>query len=82
MDADLVVLRPRRGLPAHGRTWNAVVEQARTNVLLLPGAPASGDPVEPMRMADAAHSTRSADEARDGASAPMGTDVEREPVPA
>ncbi|HEX6036893.1 universal stress protein [Longimicrobium sp.] len=102
LDADLVVLRPRRGLPAHGRTWNAVVEHARTNVLLLPGIPAplrGTGPVEPANAVDAvdsadaagsAHPADSVDAARSGrqgagrdaVGAPMGTEVELEPVPA
>jgi nucleotide-binding universal stress UspA family protein len=53
LDADLVILRPPRGLPTHGRTWSAVVEQARTNVLLLPGAPVPPRAPESVDAADA-----------------------------
>jgi hypothetical protein len=42
LDADLVVLAPGRGTE-EGRTWRAVVEQTRTNVLLLPAPPRPAD---------------------------------------
>jgi nucleotide-binding universal stress UspA family protein len=68
---DLVVLRPGRGPardPRAGRTWTAVVEQARSNVLLLPGAaPGPADPAA----AECA-----------GTIEPFAADAEREPVPA
>jgi hypothetical protein len=44
LGADLVVLRPGRGRASEDRTWSAVVGQARTNVLLLPGAAATASP--------------------------------------
>lgn len=79
MEADLVVLRPARGTPPDDRaggTWKAVVEQARTNVLLLPGA------ATPTESVDAAEAPRAARDGHREIRHPIPADVELEPVPA
>lgn len=77
---DLVVLRPRRGDapddPA-GRTWRAVVEQARSDVLLLPGPPAR------LRAAAGVQAVQgSFEENEKTIGEPAGAGAEQEPVPA
>ena len=79
MEADLVILRPDRGTPPDGRdgrTWKAVVQQARTNVLLLPGAPAPSGPVK------AVDALPARDDEQDGIDERIAADAELEPVPA
>lgn len=77
---DLVVLRPGRGDapddPA-GRTWRAVVEQVRSNVLLLPGPAA-----RPQAAADAQAMRGFVKEHESTISAPAEVGAEQEPVPA
>lgn len=74
LDAGLVVLRPGRSKTDDraGRTWTAVVQHVRGNVLLLPGAPAPHGP------ADAA--MRAGEEREMTIGAPA--EEELEPVPA
>jgi nucleotide-binding universal stress UspA family protein len=79
MEADLVILRPDRGTrPADrdGRTWQAVVQQARTNVLLLPGSPAPSCPPQ------AVEALPARDDAQDGMDERIAAAAELEPVPA
>jgi nucleotide-binding universal stress UspA family protein len=80
LDADLVVLRPGPGDAPDdraGRTWTAVVEGARSNVLLLPRHPALSGPAGRV---EAVQGPGEEHERTIGEPAPAGAELE--PVPA
>lgn len=73
LEADLVVLRPGPGRAGEDRTWTAVVERARTNVLLLPPAAAPSTPAATGDVPEVAAETGALRE-------PGAPDVELEPA--